>query len=33
MTALGRITALTLCAAVLTLLACCAGLYILEILP
>jgi hypothetical protein len=33
MTALGRLTVLTLCAAVLTLLACCAALYILEKLP
>jgi hypothetical protein len=32
MTPIGRITVLTLCAAVLTLLACCAALYILETL-
>ena len=33
MTLLGRLAALTLCAAFATLLACCAALYILETIP
>ena len=33
MTIYGRLAAITLCAAVATLLACCAALYILETLP
>jgi hypothetical protein len=32
MTALGRLSVFTFCAAVLTLLTCCAALYILETL-